>query len=140
MTQAPPQPRMVLVVDDDDAVRDAFSRVLRFAGFVVTPVANGVAALREIARSDFEIVVSDFSMPELSGQGFYEQLEERFPAVAARVLFVTAYADNPAIRKFLDETGQPVLMKPVDPQVLVAEVKQMVARNARRHSSPGYGL
>jgi CheY-like chemotaxis protein len=121
----------VLVVDDDNAVRDAFVRTLRHAGFEVTAVENGVNALLEIAKRDFDAVVCDYKMPELGGLGFYEQLEEQFPALASRVVFATAYAEDPKIRKFLDLTGQPVLAKPVETQNLVAEVQRLIARRRK---------
>jgi CheY-like chemotaxis protein len=130
----------ILIVDDDAAIREAFSRTLRHAGFEVTAVENGVAALEEIAQRNFEVVVCDYSMPRLGGQGFYEQIEERFPAVAARVVFVTAHADDPRIQAFLDHTGQPVLQIPVDIQTLVSEVQLIATRVRGRPSSPNYGL
>ncbi|MBI4501389.1 MAG: response regulator [Gemmatimonadetes bacterium] len=125
----------ILIVDDDQAVRDAFTRTLRHAGFTVTPAENGVAALQLLSQRGFDAIVSDYRMPELGGQGFYEQLEERFPALASRVVFVTAYADDPKIRTFLDQTGQPVLGKPVETRDLVDAVRQLSVR--RRPSQPG---
>src|SRR6266850_3399202 len=118
----------VLIVEDDDAVRSAFERTLRHAGFDVTAVENGVVALREIAKRDFDAVVCDYKMPELGGLGFYEQLEELFPPLAGRVVFATAYAEDPRIRRFLDQTGQPVLAKPVETQNLVVEINRLIAR------------
>ena len=125
----------ILIVDDDQAVRDAFTRTLRHAGFSVTAADNGVTALQLLAQRDFDAIVSDYRMSELGGQGFYEQLEERFPALASRVVFVTAYADDPKIRVFLDQTGQPVLSKPVETQDLVDAVTQLATR--RRPSQSG---
>lgn len=129
----------VLIIDDDDAVRAAFSRILRHAGFQVTPVENGVAALHQVRQREFDVVVCDYRMPELGGQGFYEQVEEYFPLIAGRVVFVTAFAEDPKIQTFLAQTGQPVLGKPVENEKLIDAVNQIVARNLRRPSSPGYG-
>jgi CheY-like chemotaxis protein len=125
----------ILIVEDDQAVREAFTRTLRHAGFQVTSAENGVAALLILAQRSFDAIVSDYRMPELGGQGFYEQLEEKFPEMAGRVVFVTAYADDPKIRTFLDQTGQMALAKPVETADLVKAVQQMVTK--KRRSSPG---
>ena len=129
----------VLIVDDDKAVREAFARTMRHAGFEVVAVENGIAALKELGREVFDAIVCDLKMPDLGGQGFFEQAEEQFPAVAARTVFVSAYIDDPRIRSFLDQTGQPVLQKPVDINELVAEVKKLIARKSRP-SYPGQAL
>jgi len=121
----------ILIVEDDQAVRDAFTRTLKHAGFEVTPVENGVSALQLLGQRLFDAIVSDYRMPELGGQGFYEQLEERFPEMAGRVIFVTAYADDSKIRTFLTQTGQPVLAKPVETADLVNAVQQLVRRKSR---------
>src|SRR5437868_10796274 len=109
----------ILIVEDDQAVRDAFTRTLRHGGFQVTSAGNGVAALQVLGQQTFDAIISDYRMPELGGQGFYEQLEERFPSMASRIVFVTAYAEDPKIRKFLDQTGQPILGKPVETRDLL---------------------
>ncbi|MBI4421771.1 MAG: response regulator [Gemmatimonadetes bacterium] len=124
----------VLIVEDVQAIREVFTRILRRAGFEVTAVEDGIAALTEIARRDFQAVISDYSMPALGGRGFFEQLEERFPATAARVVFVTAFAEDSQIREFLDQTGQPVLGKPVE----ISELVEVVRRVAGRGPSGGY--
>jgi two-component system response regulator GlrR len=116
----------ILIVEDDQAVRDALTRTLRHGGFQVTTAENGVAALQLLGQQEFDAIVSDYRMPELSGQGFYEQLEEKFPAMASRIVFVTAYAEDVKIRKFLDQTGQPVLGKPVETRDLLEAVKRLV--------------
>jgi CheY-like chemotaxis protein len=127
----------VLVVDDDTGVRDAFGRVLRHAGFEVTSAVDGVNALLLLAGHDFDVIVCDYKMPDLGGQGFYEQLEEKFPGLAGRLVFVTAYAEDPGIRGFLEQTGQAVLGKPLDPKVLVQEVRSVAAKVRLQRASQG---
>jgi CheY-like chemotaxis protein len=117
----------ILIVEDDQAVREAFTKTLQHAGFQVTVAENGVAALQILLQRDFDAIVSDYRMPELGGEGFFEQLEEKFPALAGRVVFVTAFADDPKIQTFLRQTGQPVLGKPVETRDLVEAVKLLVS-------------
>jgi len=130
----------VLIVEDDQSVRSAFTHAMQHGGFRATSAENGVSALQLLAGWDFDVIVCDYKMPELSGRGFYEQIEERFPAMASRVVFVTAYSDDPKVQDFLKQTGQPVLTKPVDVHELLDAVKQVITRNAGRPSSRHYGL
>ena len=117
----------VLIVEDDRASRDVFTRILQRAGYEVTAAENGFIALGEVGHDPIGAVLCDLRMPELGGTGFYAVLKELFPEVAARVIFVTAFADDPTIRAFIHRTGQPVIEKPVELEHLVAAVRRMVA-------------
>jgi CheY-like chemotaxis protein len=119
---------VVLVVEDDPINRTAFARILTSAGFDVTTAEDGLAGLHALNARAFDAVVCDIRMPLLSGKGFYEQLEESFPHTASRVVFVTAYADDPILREFFGEAGQPVLQKPPDMYALIAAVREVSAR------------
>lgn len=118
----------ILVVEDEAPNREAIARLLRKSGFEVAVAENGLAAFDLIARTDFDAIVSDLRMPELGGASFYEQLEEQYPTLCSRTLFVTAVADEAPVRAFLERTGQPVITKPFDPPELVAKVREMAQR------------
>jgi len=118
----------VLVVEDDSANRDALRRVLERAGFEVVLADNGRTALAEVGQQPFAAVVCDLKMPALSGMGVYAVLRELFPALAARMVFVTAFADDPKIREFLRGTGQPALEKPFKIADLVEVVRRIAAQ------------
>lgn len=118
----------VLIVEDDRSNREAFKKILKRAGFEVASVENGLDALDVLSRETYDAIVCDISMPLLSGIGFYEQLEEVSPDMAARIVFVTAYADDPRVRQFIDATGQPVLEKPVELPALVEAVQRLTAQ------------
>lgn len=119
----------VLVVEDDRANREAFGRILKRSGFEVESAENGLDALDRLSTETYRAIVCDISMPLLSGIGFYEQLEELSPDMAARVVFVTAYAEDPRVRDFLTKTGQPVMEKPIELQALVEAVRGVAGPN-----------
>jgi len=118
----------VLIVEDDPANRDAFARILAHAGFEVTVAEDGIAAMRALASRRFAVIVSDVKMPQLSGKGFFEQIEESDPDAAGRVVFVTAYAGDPGLQEFFRGSGQPVLQKPVELGALVDAVREVAER------------
>ncbi len=120
----------VLIVDDDTNVRRAYTKILEREGFMVTAVDSGLAAFTELQQKTFRAIVCDIQMPFLGGESFYQQLEQAFPPMASRVVFATAWAGEENTRRFLEETGQPFLGKPVELAELVDAVRSIVERPA----------
>jgi DNA-binding NarL/FixJ family response regulator len=104
---APDQEMMtlrVLVVDDHPAFRRALTSALRMVeGFEVAGEAGGgVAACREAAAIQPDVVLMDLSMPDLSGIEAMKQIHEREPQLP--VVILTAHAD-PGVEKEAREAG-----------------------------------
>ena len=115
------------MVDNEPAVRDAFRRALERAGFDVVVAFDGRMALAEVGQYSFAAIVCDLRMPGLSGLGVHMVLQELFPDVAARMIFVTAFRDDPQLQALLESTGRPVLDKPVEVADLIKAVQEVVA-------------
>jgi DNA-binding NtrC family response regulator len=113
----------VLIVDDDEAVRHAFSKALERAGFSVTAVENGLAAVAELQQRTYRAIVCDVHMPFLEGRGFYDELLRDYPDLVRRVVFATGWTDEVGL--FLRLTGRPVLRKPVDLTELTDTVRRV---------------
>ena len=128
MAEKATEPLHVLIVDDDGAVRRTHARVLESAGFAVTAVDSGLAAFTELDSRSFRAIVCDHKMPHLDGRNFYEQLEETFPNLASRVVFVTGWTHDSDVGSFLENTGQPVLDKPVESSELIAVVRTLAGK------------
>jgi two-component system cell cycle sensor histidine kinase/response regulator CckA len=89
-----------LVIDDDSVVRGFVERVLRDAGYETAAAPDGVAACELVLRSGPpHIVVTDESMPRMSGHEFSRWVRQRHPGV--KVLYLTGYAD-PVFRDHRD--------------------------------------
>jgi len=71
----------VLVVDDDLAVRDSISMILRSQGYAVTTAEDGFDALLRLRAQVPDVVISDLNMPKMSGFEFLSVLRRRFPQV-----------------------------------------------------------
>ena len=115
----------VLIVDDDEAVRHAFSRALERAGFMVAAAENGLAAFAELQQRSFRAIVCDVHMPFLEGRSFYDELVRDYPAMARRVVFATGWMEHDEVGPFLERTGLPVLRKPVDLALLADTVRSV---------------
>jgi CheY-like chemotaxis protein len=112
----------VLVADDDEANRSAFGRLLQRSGHRATLAADGLEAIDALASGARpDVIVLDLQMPRIGGQEAYEQIAARWPALARRVVFVTA-----ASGEFLRRTGQPVVRKPFEIEDFLAAVASVV--------------
>lgn len=112
----------ILLVEDDDPVRNQFKRVLIEAGYDVDDASDGeegLAALRK-AKGAYALVVTDVQMPSLSGD---EMIAQAGAALGkARVLFLAGAAAPPQ-----SAPGSIFLAKPVGAQLLVQTVRDMLA-------------
>ncbi|NYE36831.1 CheY-like chemotaxis protein [Nocardioides cavernae] len=84
---------MVLVVDDDDDIRDIVALVVRRRGFEVHSSADPVAALDVAAERGFTAAVLDWSMPEMNGGELCARLRDLPGLEQAPIVILTAYAD-----------------------------------------------
>jgi two-component system response regulator PilR (NtrC family) len=66
----------ILVVDDDEGVREALSEFLRSLGYVVVPVTNGEEALTEFGMGEFDVVMADLIMPNMDGMELLRRIRE----------------------------------------------------------------
>ncbi len=118
----------VLLIDDDPGIREAFRRILEREGFAITTVGGAVAAFAELKLHCFEAIVCDVILPVADGTSFYEELQETYPQMAPRVVFVSGWVEDEKVKRLLEYTGQPFLQKPVDFGELVRVVRQTVDR------------
>lgn len=103
---------VVLIVDDDDDIRDAIVDVASRAGFVSVTARNGFEALRHLAGERLpDLVLLDMMMPVMDGWEFLRRRDERGRTVPVVVL--TA-ADQDRI-----PTGVPALRKPITVELLL---------------------
>ncbi len=113
---------VVLLVEDEDAVRSIGSRALTSRGFTVLEAATGMEALEVVDRVDgkIDLIVSDVVMPEMDGPAMFAELRKR--GVAAKVIFVSGYAEE-AFAKNLPEGDFGFLAKPFSIKQLIETVK-----------------
>lgn len=97
----------VLIIDDDRAVREALAKGLRQAGFEVTTVENGLAALAAIRMQSFVAIACDVKMGFLDGVRLYHELEDEYPELTERFFFISGVADDPGIGVAVRQTGRP---------------------------------
>jgi CheY-like chemotaxis protein len=81
MSRCPVRHR-VLVVDDEEAVRDVFTKMLQEEGYEVTTAENGFDALLKLKHLSPEVLISDLNMPKMSGFELLSVVRRRFPTIS----------------------------------------------------------
>lgn len=110
----------IVVVDDEDPIRQMVARALGRAGAQVQ-VADGVrAAQRLVAEQRPHLLLTDIAMPDGTGWDLASSVRHAQPSVA--IVFMTSYISDPAIRRAIQESGEPLLLKPFTIDALLDEV------------------
>jgi signal transduction histidine kinase/ActR/RegA family two-component response regulator len=124
----PIRPLHVLLVDDHDEVRRTTRAVLEDLGHTVVEAANGAEALKTLkARAcDYDLMISDYAMPHVSGTEFLREARELCPGAPA--LIITGYAEADAISD--RPPGVEVLLKPFTATQLEAALQQICGEAA----------
>jgi len=122
----------ILLVDDDDAVRNVGKKLLVELGCTVSTAVDGLDALDfyEEHRRDIDLVVLDMQMPNLDGQGTFRELRRMNPKV--RVLLVSGMAGREEAERCLDDGALDVLAKPFR----LEDLSRAIARYGRLQRSP----
>jgi len=116
----------VLLVEDDEAVRDLVEEVLRASGVDVLVATNPAEALAIAARQSvtFDLLISDLAMPTMSGAELAERLSSLRPGL--RVLFISGYPVEESVTEGLRLSGLRYLAKPFTPGQLRREVRLLL--------------
>ena len=115
---------MILLVEDDEAARYTFTRLMRTAGHEVIEARNGDEALALLAKHDFDLVITDLAMPKVTGFGLITEMQLKYPVIP--VILVTAYLSPGAAKAILQEKVI-FLPKPLDPGKLMASVERFTS-------------
>jgi DNA-binding NarL/FixJ family response regulator len=115
----------VLLADDHRIVAEGLKALLTPAFDLVGVVEDGRALLREVATHQPSVVVTDITMPQLSGLGALARLREEFPAV--RVVILTMHQDLAYARRALELGASGYVLKHAAPDELVLAIRAALA-------------
>lgn len=125
-----PGTQSILLVDDDEAVLDTFSRMLRLKGYAVRTVANPAEGLKKAELHRPDAIILDFRMPLIDGLGFLRSLRALDFHHDTPVAIVTGdYFLDDAITNEVRELGGMVLFKPLWLEQLVDLARTLLTRD-----------
>jgi len=106
----------ILIVDDEQVVRDSLSKWFKEDGFNVSSAAGAAEALQQLQVQKWDILLLDIKMPGMDGMELQQRIKEIDPA--ATIIFITAHATVDTAVKALKEGAFDYVTKPVDPDYL----------------------
>jgi two-component system OmpR family response regulator len=120
----------LLVVEDEDPIRELVSTALRFKGFTVVPVATGRDALAEARNAVFDLLLLDVNLPDVDGFEICRKL--RADGNDVPVIFLTARDDPGDLRAGFTGGGDDYLTKPFSLEELVLRIEAVLRRTHNR--------
>jgi signal transduction histidine kinase/ActR/RegA family two-component response regulator len=126
----------ILLVEDEERVRDLAQRVLQQHGYQVVTACDGLEGLGVAQRvpGPIHLLVTDVVMPNLGGRDLAVRLADIRPAM--RVLFVSGYTDDAIVRQGMLDPGTNFLQKPFTPEGLARRVREVLDGAGARHGAP----
>jgi len=129
----------ILVVDDEEYIRDLVCTMLGAAGYHCTQVASGNVALSLMASGEeFELLLSDLRMAEMDGTTLLERVKEKFPDMA--VIMVTAVNDLSEALDTIRNGAYDYLLKPFERDQLLNTVKRGLENRRLRLENRAFQL
>jgi len=115
----------ILVVDDDEMIRDLFILLLEIEGYHVEMAVNGDEALKKVAKSSWDLMVLDLSMPVMDGITLLQELKNS-QIQSPKIIVLSGLADDQKRQSLKDLGAADVLQKPVDLTVFVERIKALI--------------
>ena len=138
------QPPTLLIVEDDEKVREVFSMRLKVAGYNVMMAEDGKQALTLIEENHLDLVLLDIEMPGMSGLDVLKHVRQQYSATALPIIMVSGSHSSDAIVKALNLGASDFVPKPIDFPVALARIRTQVSRKraeeALRESEERYAL
>lgn len=121
----------ILVVDDDDRLRNLLKKYLSEQGFMVSGAADATQAREWLVWFDFDAIILDVMMPGETGIELLASFDEQ---VKRRVLMLSAMGEAEDRVRGLEEGAQDYLVKPFEPKELVLRLKAILRRQEQPES------
>jgi CheY-like chemotaxis protein len=120
--------RVVLVVDDEQSVRELLSRALQAGGYRTLEAGNGAVALELVENGGdrVDLVITDVVMPGMDGRELGRRLAQSRPNLP--VLYISAYEVNDIFRRGSPSTSAPFMQKPFPPEALLEKVEGLLSQ------------
>jgi putative two-component system response regulator len=119
----------ILIVEDNDVLRQGLYDLLQAEGYSVLTAANGSAGLNRINSVPPDLILADISMPEMNGYEFFEAVRTRPEWVSIPFIFLTARKGRDEVFEGKKLGAEDYLVKPVTKQELMTTISSRLARS-----------
>ena len=123
----------VLVVDDNESIREVLAVILSGSGYRCESVKNGVEAMQRVRQSRFDAVVTDLEMPEMDGIALTREIRQQFSSLP--VMVMTGHSDEEHRETAFRAGAREFLSKPFDIPDLIRKLHGMLPGHKRQATS-----
>ena len=127
----------ILLVEDEESVRNLVADFLRTTGHTVLEASEGEEAIRVASAKTHKIdlLISDVVMPKMSGRELWNDLRKRLPTL--KVLFISGYTDDSVVRHGVIDGDVAFLQKPFTMRALAAKIREVLdADEVKEYAAP----
>ena len=120
---------IILIVEDNDVLRQGLQALLEAEGFSVNTAIHGLDGLEKVKSCPPDLILADISMPEMDGYAFFEAVRARPEWVSIPFIFLTARRGREDVFAGKKLGAEDYLIKPVTRQELVTTIRSRMARS-----------
>jgi putative nucleotidyltransferase with HDIG domain len=132
-------PDRILVVDDEEPIREIVSTMLTSAGYSCKQASSGIEALAVLSfGEEFELMLSDLMMADLDGLGLLERAKEKYPDMP--VVMVTAVHDISVALEAIRKGAYDYVLKPFEREILLATVSRALENRRLKMENLNYQM
>ena len=114
----------ILVVDDDESIRNAVKAILEDEGYIVDLAATGMEAIKRTEETAYNVALLDIRLPDMEGVELLKLMKDAVPRT--RKIMVTGYPSMQNAVAALNKNADAYLIKPVDIEKLLNTVKEQL--------------
>lgn len=107
----------ILIVDDDKYLAKTLKDILIIKGYNAECVFSGAEAIEKVTTNNFDFVLTDIRMPDMTGVELHKRVKEKCPQIP--VILITAYSSDDIVKEAIDNGAITVLTKPLDIDLLL---------------------
>ncbi|HUV93665.1 MAG TPA: response regulator [Anaerolineae bacterium] len=122
--------RLLLVVDDEQGMRDTLADILEESGFLIDQAANGLEAVEKVKTQEYGLVLMDIRMPVMDGVSALGQMKQLRPELP--VIMMTAYTQAAEVAEARRQGAETVVYKPLDIPGLLDLIRLSMGSTFRR--------
>lgn len=125
----------ILIVDDEERFRNTMSKLLQIEGFETKTAGSGSDALQELQTSQYDIVILDVRMPEMTGPQVLARIKKINSEI--EVIIMTGYASVDTAKEIMSLGAYDYLLKPYDTNELLEKIEAAYDRKIARKKLTG---
>jgi DNA-binding NtrC family response regulator len=114
----------ILVIDDDQSIRETLAAILQDNGYSVDLAENGYEAIQKSETTNYNLALIDIRLPDMEGTALLSKLKARVPKT--RKIIVTGFPSMDNAIKALNKKADAYIIKPVDIDQLLGTIKEQL--------------